>query len=118
MGLVMHGIPSSIEVSSLSVLGELILLDEGSAIKLFSQLCGLDKDEGKSAIRTFQVRVSNDNRWLDRLSQVTPETARSTPELVMQLLTEGFGLYELDAIDVILRLCEQEATLAPAHLLN
>lgn len=114
----MHGYQSSIELSSLSVLGDLLLLDEGSATKVFSQLCGLGRDEGLCAIRTFQARVNSDHTWLDKLAKITPEVARSTPDVVMQLLTEGFGLYELDAIDVILRLCEQEATLAPAHLLN
>lgn len=109
---------SSIELSSLSILGELILLDEGSATKVFSQLSGLGREEGLCAIRTFRARVNSDHTWFEKLAKITPEVARNTPNLVMQVLTEGFGLYELDAIDVILRLCEQEATLAPAHLLN
>ena len=114
----MHRLQASIEISSLSVLGDLILLDEGSASKVFSQLCGLDREEGISAIRTFQARVSSDRSWLALLAQIDTETARNDPQAVMRLLTEGFGLYELDALDVILRLCERKTKTVDAHLLN
>jgi len=114
----MHRVQPSIEVSSLSALGDLILIDERSASDFFSRLCGLDAKEGRCAIQTFQARVSADHSWLELLSGITPETASESPELIMQLLTEAFGLYEIDAMDVIIRLCNQSPTCLPAHLAN
>jgi hypothetical protein len=97
----------SIEVCSFSVLGELILLDESSATNIFSQLCGMDLETGLSAIRNFQGQVKRDVRWLELLSQLNPQSVQEHPEALMILLTDGFGLYELDAIDIVIRLCEQ-----------
>ncbi len=114
----MHMYQPSIEVSSLSIVRDLILLDEGSATKLFTQMCGLDPEEGICAIRTFQDRVDSDRSWLTRLGQIDSETARENPKALMRLLTEGFGLYEVDAMDVILRMCEGVTRLTPPHLLN
>lgn len=107
----------SIELCSLSVLGDLIQLDERSALRIFSQLCGIDHEMGRFAIRTFQSKVADDVRWLEALAQVDDRTVLGNPRAVMALLTEGFGLYELDAMDVVIRLSEL-AQEPEAHIMN
>ena len=114
----MTNLRPSVELCSLSVLGDLIQLDEGSALKIFSELCGMNRETGLSAIRTFQSQIKRDARWLEVLAQVDEETVRDNPKAVLTLLTEGFGLYELDAMDVVLRLCERANERVPSRTLN
>ena len=102
----MTNLRPSVELCSFTVLGDLMQLDEGSASKIFAQLCGMDRQTGLSAIRTFQDRIRRDARWLEVLAEINSETVRENPQAVLALLTEGFGLYELDAMDVLIRLCE------------
>ena len=52
------------------------------------------------------------------LAQIDEETVRDNPKAVLTLLTEGFGLYELDAMDVVLRLCERANERVPSRTLN
>ncbi len=73
----------------------------------------MDRQAGLSAIRTFQNQIKRDARWLEVLGEITEDTVRDNPQAVLTLLTEGFGLYELDALDVVIRLCEL-ATEEPA----
>jgi hypothetical protein len=114
----MTNLRPSVELCSLSVLGDLIQLDEGSALKIFSELCGMDRETGLCAIRTFQSQIKRDARWLEVLAQIDEETVRDNPKAVLTLLTEGFGLYELDAMDVVLRLCERANERGPSRTLN
>jgi len=114
----MTNLRSSVELCSLSVLGDLIQLDEGSALKIFSELCGMARETGLCAIRTFQSQIKRDARWLEVLAQIDEETVRDNPKAVLTLLTEGFGLYELDAMDVVLRLCERANERGPSRTLN
>ncbi|MCP4449422.1 MAG: hypothetical protein GY811_29425 [Myxococcales bacterium] len=65
----------------------------------------MDRETGLCAIRTFQNQIKRDARWLDVLDQITEQTVRDNPQAVLSLLTDGFGLYELDAMDVLIRLC-------------
>tara|TARA_R110002073_G_scaffold256849_5_gene419579 strand:+ start:36222 stop:36566 length:345 start_codon:yes stop_codon:yes gene_type:complete len=114
----MTNLRPSVELCSLSVLGDLIQLDEGTALKIFSELCGMNRETGLSAIRTFQNQIKRDARWLDVLAQITESTVRDNPQAVLTLLTEGFGLYELDAMDVVIRLCERATDQGVSHILN
>jgi hypothetical protein len=114
----MTNLRPSVELCSLSVLGDLIQLDEGSALKIFSELCGMDRERGLCAIRTFQSQIKRDARWLEVLAQISEETMRDNPQAVLTLLTEGFGLYELDAMDVVIRLCERATDESVSHALN
>lgn len=78
----------------------------------------MDLKSGLSAIRKFQDKVKDDVRWLELLSQLDPQNVQEHPEAVMVLLTDGFGLYELDAIEVVLRLCEQAREQVAARMVN
>ncbi len=105
----------SLELCSLSVLGDLIQLDERSALRIFSQLCGMDHEMGRFAIRSFQSKIADDARWLEALAQVDDQAVLGNPRAVLTLLTEGFGLYELDAMDVVIRL-SRLAEGGPTHI--
>jgi len=108
----------SVEVCSLSVLGDLIVVDESTASTIFAQLCGLDLQAGLCAIRQFQTRAAEDVRWLELLRQLDPQRVQDHPDAVMVLLTDGFGLYELDAIDIVMRLCKQASRQNESVALN
>lgn len=112
----------SIEVCSFSLLGDLVLQDEHSATNIFTQLCGVDREVGENAVKTFHEQVNRDVRWLELISQLNVQRLQENPEALMVLLTDGFGLYELDAMDVVIRLCSQasqeDPVVGPEHMAN
>lgn len=97
----MHQLRSNIELCSLSILADLIQLNELSAAIIFSELCGLDRISGESAIKNFQSCAARDAGWLEILSAINSQTL---PQAMMNLLTDAFGLCELDAIDAVIRI--------------
>ena len=113
-GYAVTSLRSNIGLSSFSVLGDLIFEDEIIATEVFSDLCGLDPDLGLSAIRNFRRAARRDRGLLHILSALDGSMVTEQPESVMCVLVDGFGLCELDALDVIMRLaataCIEEAS--------
>ena len=107
----------STELYSLSVMSELIH-DEGMATKVFADFCGVDREVSRTAVRKFLDKVRQDARWLDLLSQIDTSSVLHDPEAAMTLLCDGFGLSDLDAMDVVIRLCMYAGDAPPSAHVN
>ena len=97
----------STDLCNLALVCEFISFDEESACRALCDIADLDAELSREAVQTFRAHLAEDRRWLHALSQVDTAAVLENPGAVATLLIDGFGLDELDATDVVLRLCER-----------